>query len=134
MQGYGSAITYARRYGLMMMAGLAAEDDDGEAAVIAKPKLISDEQMSQIDDLVNETNTNQKKMLAVYGVTKLQELNTDQAKKCLGLLKTKMQKQIADEARAEEAVEKIETVYEAAQENAVIELKKQKGSADGTAD
>ena len=134
MQGYGSAITYARRYGLMMMAGLAAEDDDGEAAVIAKPKLISDEQMSQIDDLVNETNTNQKKMLAVYGVSKLQELNTDQAKKCLGLLKTKMQKQIADEARAEEAVEKIETVYEAAQENAVIELKKQKGSADGTAD
>ena len=35
---------------------------------------------------------------------------------------------------AEETVEKIETVYEAAQENAVIELKKQKGSADGTAD
>ena len=34
MQGYGSAITYARRYGLMMMAGLAAEDDDGEACLL----------------------------------------------------------------------------------------------------
>lgn len=31
MQGLGSAITYARRYGLMGMAGLAPEDDDGEA-------------------------------------------------------------------------------------------------------
>ena len=134
MQGYGSAYTYARRYGLMMMAGLATEDDDGNAAAKAKPQSITDDQMAQIDDLVKETNTNQKKMLAVYGVSKLQELNIDQAKKCLGLLKTKMQKQIADQAHAEETVEKIETVYEAAQENAVIELKKQKGSADGTAD
>lgn len=32
-QGYGSAITYARRYGLAAMAGIAAdEDDDGNAA------------------------------------------------------------------------------------------------------
>ena len=33
MQGLGSAITYARRYGLMCMAGIAPEDDDGNAAV-----------------------------------------------------------------------------------------------------
>lgn len=32
MQGLGSAITYARRYGLMMMAGIAPDDDDGNAA------------------------------------------------------------------------------------------------------
>lgn len=32
MQGYGSAVTYARRYGLMAMAGIAPEDDDGNAA------------------------------------------------------------------------------------------------------
>lgn len=31
MQRVGSAITYARRYGLLGMAGLAPEDDDGEA-------------------------------------------------------------------------------------------------------
>ena len=30
MQGVGSAITYARRYGLLGMTGLAPEDDDGE--------------------------------------------------------------------------------------------------------
>ncbi len=29
MQGYGSCVTYARRYGLLGMAGIAPEDDDG---------------------------------------------------------------------------------------------------------
>lgn len=31
-QQYGSAVTYARRYGLMAAFGLAGEDDDGHAA------------------------------------------------------------------------------------------------------
>lgn len=31
-QGYGSATTYARRYALMALAGIAPEDDDGNAA------------------------------------------------------------------------------------------------------
>jgi len=39
-QGYGSALTYARRYSLMCACGLAPEDDDGNAAVAptAAPK------------------------------------------------------------------------------------------------
>jgi hypothetical protein len=37
MQGLGSALTYARRYGLMAMAGIAADDDDGNAAAAAAP-------------------------------------------------------------------------------------------------
>jgi len=32
MQGLGSAYTYARRYGLMAIMGIAPEDDDGNAA------------------------------------------------------------------------------------------------------
>jgi hypothetical protein len=31
-QGYGSAMTYARRYSIASMVGLMSEDDDGEAA------------------------------------------------------------------------------------------------------
>ena len=38
MQGLGSAMTYARRYGLMSLAGIAPEDDDGNAAANAAPK------------------------------------------------------------------------------------------------
>lgn len=36
-QGYGSAITYGRRYSLLTACGVAPEDDDGNAAVAAKP-------------------------------------------------------------------------------------------------
>mgnify|MGYP001302732064 CR=1 FL=1 len=35
-QGYGSALTYARRYGLSAACGVAPEDDDGNAATKAK--------------------------------------------------------------------------------------------------
>jgi hypothetical protein len=35
-QGYGSALTYARRYSVMAACGIAAEDDDGNAAAKAK--------------------------------------------------------------------------------------------------
>ena len=40
-QGYGSAITYGRRYGLQAMAGVPSVDDDGQAAVehVALPVL-----------------------------------------------------------------------------------------------
>lgn len=35
-QGYGSALTYARRYSLMAACGIAPEDDDGNAATKAR--------------------------------------------------------------------------------------------------
>lgn len=34
-QGYGSALTYARRYSLLAACGIAPEDDDGNAATAA---------------------------------------------------------------------------------------------------
>ncbi len=37
-QGYGSALTYARRYSLMAACGIAPEDDDGNAAVKTPPR------------------------------------------------------------------------------------------------
>jgi hypothetical protein len=36
-QGFGSAMTYARRYSLMAAFGVPAEDDDANAAVASKP-------------------------------------------------------------------------------------------------
>jgi len=36
-QGYGSALTYARRYSLMAVCGIAPEDDDGNATSKPKP-------------------------------------------------------------------------------------------------
>lgn len=40
-QGYGSAITYGRRYGLQAMCGVPAEDDDGNAATATAPTKIT---------------------------------------------------------------------------------------------
>lgn len=40
-QGYGSALTYARRYSLSSAFGVAPEDDDGNAASAAKPNTAS---------------------------------------------------------------------------------------------
>lgn len=37
-QGYGSALTYARRYSLMTACGIAPEDDDGNAAARPAPR------------------------------------------------------------------------------------------------
>jgi hypothetical protein len=40
-QGYGSAITYARRYQLQTALGIAPEDDDGNAASSSAPRILS---------------------------------------------------------------------------------------------
>jgi hypothetical protein len=40
-QGYGSALTYARRYSLMAACGIAPEDDDGAAATKAVKRFTS---------------------------------------------------------------------------------------------
>lgn len=37
-QGYGSAITYARRYGLLALIGITTEDDDAESAMSREQK------------------------------------------------------------------------------------------------
>lgn len=37
-QGHGSAITYARRYAIQSMLGIASEDDDGESASQRPPE------------------------------------------------------------------------------------------------
>ena len=66
-QGYGSAISYARRYGLAALMGVLAEDDDGNAATRApkpspepvadKPKITPAEWTQQASEAVAEFST-----------------------------------------------------------------------------
>ena len=42
-QGFGSALTYARRYSLCAMVGIAPEDDDGNAAAKTAPAKLPEE-------------------------------------------------------------------------------------------
>jgi len=50
-QGYGSALTYARRYSLLAATGLAPEDDDGNSAS-RRTEIKSTVDESQIADLL----------------------------------------------------------------------------------
>lgn len=46
-QAVGSAITYARRYALLSLLGITAEDDDGNAATVPLTKAPQDQQPKQ---------------------------------------------------------------------------------------
>ena len=52
-QGYGSALTYARRYSLMAACGIAPEDDDGNSAS-RKTEIKVTVNVSQLADLMAE--------------------------------------------------------------------------------
>ncbi|MGB1216147.1 MAG: ERF family protein [Pikeienuella sp.] len=76
MQGYGSAVTYARRYGLMSMAGIAPEDDDGNAAATAAPKAaatVTPDQFIKLRDLMESAGVEEEKLLASYNAPSLQQ-------------------------------------------------------------
>lgn len=74
-QGYGSAVTYARRYSLMAIVGIAPEEDDGEAAqdrqsakpipVTNKPPSQADYPPRQLSDNSPPTEKQQKKLFAM---------------------------------------------------------------------
>lgn len=59
-QGYGSALTYARRYSLMAACGIAPEDDDGNAASRNKPVPLT-ESKKKISTSYAETLTDERK-------------------------------------------------------------------------
>ena len=54
-QGYGSALTYARRYSLMAACGIAGEDDDGNAA--SRPQAKPRHNIMDSLSLVSSANT-----------------------------------------------------------------------------
>ena len=67
-QGYGSALTYARRYSLMAACGIAPEDDDGNVAsrktVIEKPSV---NESALVDHLAAiEASTDQDSLKNAY--------------------------------------------------------------------
>lgn len=83
MQGYGSAVTYARRYGLMSMAGIAPEDDDGNAAVVAAPKHedrqnITADQFISLQRLIEDAGADEGKMLSYLKLRRLEEMTQAQ--------------------------------------------------------
>jgi hypothetical protein len=83
MQGLGSALTYARRFGLMAMAGVAADDDDGNAAAAAppparreaaQPARLTDDQVSALRGKMTTADVADAAILGAYKVADLRDL------------------------------------------------------------
>lgn len=101
MQGYGSAVTYARRYGLMAMAGIAPEDDDGNAAAKAAPKdeqkdapkkPMTIEQFDALSKLIEDTGTDPDKLCTYMKVQSLHDLDAAGAEHVMAILRKKVGK------------------------------------------
>lgn len=65
-QGYGSALTYARRYSLMASCGIAPEDDDGNAGTRAAQEQRAEARANWLADW----------LAAIDGASKVGELKT----------------------------------------------------------
>ena len=88
-QGYGSAMTYARRYSLMAACGIAPEDDDGNHAT--KSAYITPDQITVLEDLIKETGANKKAFLGFMKVNALSEILAKNFENCKGALERKRQ-------------------------------------------
>ena len=84
MQGLGSAITYAKRYGISMIVGLASEeDDDGKRA--GTGDVNTSTKANPISKLVIKTREHQGKVSSLDGaVIKLNQVLSAQMKKYKG--------------------------------------------------
>lgn len=91
-QGYGSAMTYARRYGLMAACGIAPEDDDGNAAVRAKPesvKTITEKQAQDLDALISEVGADKDAFLKFAKLDRLEDMQAIDLSKAVAALNKK---------------------------------------------
>ena len=80
-QGYGSAVTYARRYALAAVVGVCPEDDDGNAASRGAARndakaedRISEAQRVELMALAAGKNTDMKAFCTFYKINALPEL------------------------------------------------------------
>ena len=91
-QAFGSGQTYARRYGLCGMVGIAPEDDDGQSLTQDKPKTITyipPQQLQNLMGLADELSVNLEGFCARLGVKSLSEIPSNQYQEAVDLMETK---------------------------------------------
>ena len=92
-QEQGSAITYARRYSLLMAFGLATEDDD--AACLTTKKQDEKETLkliAELDELIFENNIDRMKIYEAYKVESNADMTLEQLKNAIKQIKDKLEK------------------------------------------
>lgn len=99
-QGFGSALTYARRYALVTAFGVPVEDDDGNAASKAPPPakqdVIAPADLTLAIQLCDTIGGNQAQTICeAYKVSALTELTEKQGKAVI----TRLQAKLAEKAK-----------------------------------
>ena len=92
-QGFGSALSYARRYSLQAAFGLATEDDDGNAAVKSAPAVsqpISAAEWGIITDLITQTSTDAKAFCEAFKIASVKDLLTSDFDRARSMLNKKL--------------------------------------------
>lgn len=76
-QSYGSTLTYARRYALAAIVGIAQVDDDAESGMQRTPppaKMISTKQANMLADMIIETDSDMDGFLKACKVDSLESM------------------------------------------------------------
>ena len=71
-QGFGSALTYARRYALVSAFGVPTEDDDGNAASSAMNRqaaTITEGQFQELQKLIDDSGADVPGICTAYGIS-----------------------------------------------------------------
>ena len=99
-QGFGSALTYARRYALVTAFGVPVEDDDGNAASAPAtrqqdtPQFISDEQWAELTALMQASKADVAGFCSAYNVASVKALPAAAFPKAKAQLERKLAQQV----------------------------------------
>ena len=93
-QSVGSCLSYARRYSLQAIAGIPAEDDDGNAATQAAPavpKAVTKAQAKIISDLIQKTESDLERFCNVFGCESIDSLDASKFQNAKEILERKLE-------------------------------------------
>jgi len=90
IQAIGSTVSYLERYTVLALTGLASKDMDDDVKT-GGTVVISEKQLSQLVDMINETETNLDKFLKLGGVEKLDLLPAEKFDTAMAWLKAKLE-------------------------------------------
>jgi len=98
-QGFGSALTYARRYGLMTAFGVPAEDDDGNAAAksagaengqrASNGALVDDYQLAALQGMAGAVGADLARFCAYFKVPSLKAIPASRYDEAMAALEAK---------------------------------------------
>jgi hypothetical protein len=106
MQKLGSAITYARRYGLAAIVGVCPEDDDGNMA--CNKICITPDQAAEINLLINGYDHIREKLLKWLNIKSISEIPYDSFLQIKQMVKLKIAEEIKKSTSKKEKSDAVE--------------------------